>query len=485
MKESESVQRVKKASAGTKAKPFERVMDARLILSVVATGIMSFSGVVVETAMNVTFPTLMREFSVTTSTVQWMTTAYLLVLAAIIPVSSYLNRRFHTKRIFQTAMCFYIAGILCGANAISFPMLLCGRVLEGVGTGIALPLMFNVIQEQAPMERMGLMMGIGSLVTALAPAVGPSLGGWVAETFGWRWIFWCLLPVLVVAFVLGSISLRQSHPTRRERLDVRGWALLVASFMCLVLGTSEAGSLGWLSPMVLVALALFVVLQVLFVRHARSDEAPLIHLDVFERSGFTLSLASLMLLQFSCLGLSFLLPNYSQLVMGTGSTEAGSILLLGCVVGAALAPVSGKILDRFGAKPPILAGTCSSLLSVVLLALLCGNLPTGTAMGVYVLFALGQGLMVGTTMTNALHFLPTELKPDGNAVITTLQQLSGALGTSVVTTIVNAAQAGSADVAAATMAGTRMAYVLLVFVMAASLVAQLRVFSTRKNRVAA
>ena len=128
-------------------KPFTRVMDARLIASVVATGIMSFSGVVVETAMNVTFPALMREFGVGTSTVQWMTTAYLLVLAAIIPTSAYLNRRFRTKRIFMAAMSLYILGIALGLTAQNFPWLLCGCIAEGMGTGVALPLMFNVIQE--------------------------------------------------------------------------------------------------------------------------------------------------------------------------------------------------------------------------------------------------------------------------------------------------------------------------------------------------
>lgn len=126
---------------------FERVLDARLVMSIVATGIMSFSGVCVETAMNVTFPTLMREFSVDTATVQWMTTAYLLVLAAVVPVSGYLNRRFRTRHIFCFAMAFYIAGIVCGMTAQVFGALLLGRVLEGIGTGVALPLMFNIITE--------------------------------------------------------------------------------------------------------------------------------------------------------------------------------------------------------------------------------------------------------------------------------------------------------------------------------------------------
>lgn len=466
---------------------FHRVLDAKLILSIVATGVMSFSGVVVETAMNVTFPTLMTEFNVTTSTVQWMTTAYLLVLAAIIPVSSFLNRRFTTKRIFQVAMCFYIAGITCGASAVSFPMLLCGRILEGVGTGMALPLMYNVIQEQAPFEYMGTMMGIGSLVTALAPAVGPSLGGWISESFGWRWIFLCLLPVLVVAFILGSLSLRQSHPTEKAHLDVPGWLVLIGSFFSLVLATSEMSNLGATSPLLWCLFVLFVVLLALFTRHESRTGQPLIHLDVFRRRGFTLSLASLMLLQFIILGLSFLIPNYSQLVMGTGATEAGSILLPGCVLGAALAPISGRILDRFGAKPPILTGCTCALVATVLFFAFSANLHTGAAIGIYLVMTLGQGLMVGTTMTNGLSQLKPELKADGNAVINTLQQLSGAIGTSVVTAVVNAAQEGVGQDALtqATLVGTREAYLLLVIVAVLSLAAQVVNFAGQRKAAAA
>ena len=134
----------------------DKKIDLKLILSIVATGIMSFSGVVVETAMNVTFPSLMEEFQIGTSSVQWITTGYLLVLAAVTPV---------------------------------FSLLLLGRLIQGVGTGIALPLMFNITMEQVPEEKLGVMMGTASLTTAMAPAVGPSLGGFIVNHFGWRIVF--------------------------------------------------------------------------------------------------------------------------------------------------------------------------------------------------------------------------------------------------------------------------------------------------------
>ncbi len=454
-----------------KAAPFERVLDARLIMSVVAAGIMSFSGVVVETAMNVTFPALMSEFGIDTATVQWMTTSYLLVLALIVPTSSYLNRRFATKRVFVCAMAFYVAGIICGMCAVSFPMLLCGRVLEGIGTGIALPLMFNIITEQAPEGCMGTMMGTGMLVSAMAPAVGPSLGGWLAETFGWRAIFAALLPILVVAFFLGVFSIRQSHETSREPFDLLGWALVGVSFAGLVFAMSEGGVLGWTSVPVLCLFGLFAAALALFVVRELRCAEPLIHVGVFGEPGFVAGLLAITLLQFSVLGLSFLLPNYAQLVMGAGETEAGTTLLLGCAVGAVMAPLSGRILDKFGPSRPIICGALCALLSCLAFAWLAATgIDTVLAMGIYVLFAFGQSLMVGNAMTCALGLLAPEVKSDGNAVINTLQQLSGAIGTAIVTAVVNGWQAAGADMATSTMLGTREAYVLVSYVMVGSLV---------------
>ena len=463
---------------------FERVLDARLIASIVATGIMSFSGVCVETAMNVTFPTLMREFSIDTATVQWMTTAYLLVLAAVVPTSGYLNRRFRTKRVFTFAMAFYIAGIVCGMTAQIFPMLLLGRVLEGIGTGVALPLMFNIITEQAPHKHLGLMMGIGSLVTALAPAVGPSVGGWLSETFGWRAIFAALLPILVVAFCLGLASIRQSHPVSNDAFDLPGWACLAASFASLVFAVDEGANMGWTSPLIIALFCAFAVLLALFVIRERRCDHPLIHLAIFSHRGYVLGLGTIVTLQFAILGLSFLLPNHAQMVVGAGQTEAGSVLLWGCLLGALLAPVSGRLLDAFGARLPILTGAAVALAATIGFFVAAPSMNTFETALIYIAFAGGQSLMYGNNMTCALGFLPAPVKADGNAMFTTLQQLAGAMGTSVCAAVVNAAQAGAgtADMATATATGTREAFLLLAVMVACSLVCAALETSRAKKR---
>ena len=162
----------------------QRKLDAKLICSVFAAGLMSFSGVLIETAGNVTFPVLMKDFHVNMATVQWMTTGYLLVASIIMPLSAYLKRNFSSRKLFVTAATLFICGLVIDAVANQFIFLVLGRVIQGAGAGIAIPLMFNIILERTPLDKIGLLMGIGIMITAVAPALGPTFGGLVVNTLG-------------------------------------------------------------------------------------------------------------------------------------------------------------------------------------------------------------------------------------------------------------------------------------------------------------
>lgn len=262
-------------------KESEKRIDGKLVLSILAAGIMSFSGVVVETAMNVTFPTLMEEFGIGTSTVQWITTGYLLVLAVIIPASSYLKKRFTTKALFVTAVCLFIIGTVMAAAAPAFSVLLAGRLIQGVGTGIALPMMFNIVLEQVPEDRLGLMMGIASLITAMAPAVGPSLGGVIVSWFGWRMIFVVLLPLLVLSFIFGVTSIRQVTETKKISFQVVDYLLIAVGFACFIFATSMASEAGWTSIRVILLFLVSILAIVIFYRRSIHSDLPLIDVKVF------------------------------------------------------------------------------------------------------------------------------------------------------------------------------------------------------------
>ena len=151
-------------------------ISINLILAILSTGIMAFIGILTETLTNVLFPGLMAESHVDTSTVQWLTTGYLLTVALVTPLSSYFKRKLKLRTIFLTAIVLCITGCLMAACTLNFPMLMTARILQGAGTGIALPLMFNIILEQSPKSKIGMLMGVGGMVVAVAPALGPTCG---------------------------------------------------------------------------------------------------------------------------------------------------------------------------------------------------------------------------------------------------------------------------------------------------------------------
>ncbi|MDO4880408.1 MAG: DHA2 family efflux MFS transporter permease subunit [Capnocytophaga sp.] len=431
--------------------------------------------------MNVTFPTLMNEFAISTATVQWLTTGYLLVLALTIPVSSFLKRNFSTRKLFLSAINIFIVATLLCYFAPNFQVLLVGRLLQGMGTGIALPLMINIILERAPASQLGLCMGIASLISAMAPAVGPVMGGVIVDAYGWRVIFLCLLPLLLISFLLGFFLLKDtSAPEGKGKFNTIDYLLVAVGFTLFILATEQASAKGWTSVTVLSLLAVAVGCVALFVRRSAHSTNPLIRIGVFSTRTFVLSIGIILACQFNVLALGYLIPNYSQIVTGESATVAGFLLLPGCLVGAFLAPISGKLLDRLGAKKPILAGSVCLIVALLLFAIFGKAMTTPMFMSFYVLFTIGQGLAIGNTMTYGLATLPKDLSTDGNAVLNTLQQLAGAVGTSVAATLVASAQVGT-SLAEGTATGSWHAFILLLVLAIFGFACAYAMFSRRKE----
>lgn len=440
---------------------FERRMDARLICSFAAVGLAAAAGIVVETAMNVTLPVLSQEFGVSTGDVQWVTTAYLLTIACVISAFSYLQRRFTARTLFAALLTSFAVGIVLAAAAPTFEVLLAGRIVQGIAGGIALPLLFNIVLTQVPYNRMGFLMGFGTLIASVAPGVGPFIGGVVLSAFGWRAIFLVLLPVLVISALLGLPTMRQATPTERTRFNTPDFILLAVCYVCLVLGVNQASAGGWGSPTVIVPILAAVVLALIFYKRSMSSQNPLIRVEVLRTAPFTLTLAVILLVQFTTLSLGYLVPNYAQLSLGAGASLAGCLLLPGCIVGSCFSPISGRIADRIGFTKPILLGNVFIIAATAGMALLGVHLPVWGVAALYAIYALGQGFTMGNSMTNGLSCLSHELSADGNAVINTLQQLSGAVGTAVTSSIVAGTQAAAgSDAAAGTAAGAQVAFAL-------------------------
>ena len=442
----------------------------KVVLSIIATGIMSFCGVIVETAMNITFPTLMEEFQVTTSTVQWLTTGYLLMVAIVVPLSATLKKRFNLKSLFLFANLSFLLGLLIDSFAPNFRILLLVRVIQGLGTGVALPLMFNIILEQVPVEKRGTMMGVGTLITAVAPAIGPTFGGIVVSSLGWRYIFVLLLPFILCSLVIGLKCIQQLHPTQCVSVDRLSIVFVVITFVGLIVGFSEFGSKVFLSLAVSGPLLIGVIGLLLFIQRSTKIEHPLIDIRVLKVGTFGGHVFAFFVLQLSTLGMSFILPNYIQLVNGSSATVAGLVILPAAILGAIMSPISGKILDSFGARKPILTGACFILLSLIIFTMNISAMKNSLILIVYILYMFGLGLLFGNIMTSGLSQLSVAQQSDGNAILNTLQQFAGATGTSIVSAIIAISQtSGRGTQAHLTAIGSRNALLILTIIMGITL----------------
>ena len=401
--------------------------------AIIAAGILSFSGVLIETAMNVTFPSLIQEFGVTTSGIQWVTTIYLLMISVIVPISSYLNQNFSIRVLFITANLFFLSGVLINCFSSVFSLLLLGRLLQGVGTGIGLPLMFHIILTKAPIEKRGMMMGIGTMTTAIAPAIGPTYGGLLSILLNWRYIYIFLLPLIVFSLVLGLYSIPNEELKEKQPFYFRCVFLLAVTFISLIMALS-AGS-GAVFAMFLV---LGTVSALLFLRSNRKNT--LLQISVLKNRRFSALLFCLLIYQALLLGLSFVLPNYLQISAGFSSSAAGFLMFPGALEAAILAPLSGRLLDKAGANKPILSGLLMAGAGIVLLMALLHTNSLALLIGSHLILLTGIGISYSNLMTCSLSALPSSQVSDGNAFVNTFQQFISAVSTASVAAVFSFSQ---------------------------------------------
>ncbi|WP_461198931.1 MFS transporter [Enterococcus sp. N249-2] len=433
--------------------------NKKLVGAILATGLMSFAGVLIETAMNVTFPTLIQQFGITTSDVQWVTTIYLLVISIIVPISTFLLKRFQLRTLFLAANMFFLAGLVIDFLSPTFAILLLGRLFQGASTGIALPLMFHIILTYSPYEKRGATIGLGNLTTSIAPAIGPTYGGLLTAHWSWNAIFLFLIPVLLISLFLGLSSIPKNTVQRSGHLDSLSVLAIVMLFSGFLLFLNQLGTIASLVP-----LAIGLIGLGLFWQRAKGPH-PLIRLDVLQNQSFRLFLCGFLVCQFLLLGVSFVLPNFVQIVLGKDAFTAGLIMLPGAAIGAILAPIAGRLLDKVGPKKPILLGMVLIVIGWLALALLLRSIFIWGLVAGHVFYMIGIGLSYSNMMTTGLNKLTPELYADGNAIFNTLQQFSGAVATAIVATIINLSQR-NAGYLQGTILGSQIAmFVLWVMVL--------------------
>ncbi|TVV33163.1 multidrug efflux MFS transporter [Weissella cibaria] len=410
-------------------------VSPRVIWSIVATAILGFVGILTETSMNVTFPDLIKQFGVPMGTVQWLTTAYLLVVALMMTTSAFLKAIMSPRKIFMWGMALFVIGDVISIVAPGFWPLLAGRLVMAIGTGIALPLVFNVILMSVPPMQIGKYMGFGGLILSLAPALGPVYGGLVTYAWGWRAIFIIVLPIVLIGMILGLRNLSDEKPNQTASFDFMQFIVLGISLTTalLALGQLEAGKLT-VSIVVLAVIAILAMIA--FIRIALRSSKTLLNLSVFKSKGMVFALLIYAMSQAINLAVNFAIPQYAQLTLGVSTMVAGFVLMPGSLLGSASSPVYGAFYDRAGATKPLTIGSIAFFIVMIVFAVMAPSITTIGLTVMYALFTLGRNLAFTTAMTAGVAEVPREVSGDVNAIFNTIQQFAGAVGTAIAAVLI-------------------------------------------------
>lgn len=437
----------------------------RLVIALML--VSAFVVILNETIMGVAIPVLMRDLRVDATAVQWLSTAFMLTMAVVIPVTGWLIQRFNTRPVFLAAMVLFSAGTLLAASAPGFTLLVVARIVQASGTAIMLPLLFTTVMTLVPPATRGRTMGNISIVISVAPAIGPTISGLILSVLDWRWMFILVLPISLGALALGYLRIPNVTEPKATHFDVLSVIVSAFGFGGLVFGLSNLGAsarvggplAGWIPLGVgVIAIALFVLRQLYLQR--RNDA--LLDLRTFRSRQFALSITVITVSMLALFGTIILLPIYLQNVLKLDTLSTGLLLLPGGLVMGLLAPIVGRIYDRIG--PTALVVTGSILVSGVFwgMTLLGEHTPPWWVLIAHVSLSFALALMFTPLFTSGLAALTPDLYSHGSAIVGTVQQVAGAAGTALFVTIMAASAAlhiaDGATVVEATATGIQHAF---------------------------
>lgn len=438
---------------------------SRLILTVLL--VSAFVVFLNETILNVAIPQIMDQLGISANTGQWLTTAYLLTMAIVIPITGFLLQGFSTRAMYVTAMTTFSLGTLIAAVAPDFTTLLLGRIVQAVGTAIMMPLLMTTVMVVVPSSIRGRIMGMISIVMAVAPAIGPSISGLVLSFLDWRWLFWLVLPIAVTALLIGALRVQNAGTTRSFRIDVASVIMSAFAFSGLIFGLSSFGDAARgdavVSPWIplgvgLGSLVVFILRQI----HLQHSDSALLDLRTFRSSAFSSAMALMSIAMMSLLGTVILLPIYMQNVLLLEPLQTGLFLLPGGLAMGILGPVVGRLYDRVGARRLLLPGAIVVSAALWLLASFDQFTPPPMVIVAHVTLSIGLAFIFTPLFTLGLSSVPPQLYSHASATLGTIQQIAGAAGTALFVTVLTTVSVNlenqGASVVEATAGGMQFAF---------------------------
>lgn len=392
-----------------------------------------------NTLLNVALPTIMKDLEIDDySTIQWLSTGYMLVSGVLVPASAFFITRFKNRHLFIASMAIFTIGTVLAAFAPSFGLLLTGRMIQAVGASVMSPLLMNVMLTSFPIEKRGAAMGIFGLVMISAPAIGPTLSGYIVEHHNWRMLFQMIIPFALLSLAFAIWKLDNVMETRKVKLDYFSLVLSTIGFGALLYGFSSAGSKGWSDPLVYGTIIIGAVGVVAFVVKQIRMKEPMLDMRIYNYPMFALSSVISMVLAVAMFSGMILTPAYVQNVRGISPFEAGLMMLPGALAMGIMSPITGKLFDKFGPRVLAVIGLVIMTVSTYFLTRLELDSSYAYIITVYSVRMFGISMVMMPIMTNGLNQLPKNLYAHGTAMNNTSQQVAGAIGTAVLVTIMNA-----------------------------------------------
>ncbi|MGQ1911139.1 DHA2 family efflux MFS transporter permease subunit [Marinifilum sp. RC60d5] len=384
-----------------------------------------------ETILNVAFPNLMSSLGVSLGTVQWLGTAYLLIIGILVPVTAFLIKTFSTKKLYLFAMIFFTVGTtLCGISQ-NFTLLLISRILQGVGTGMLLPIMMDTVMAIFPPAKRGAAMGISMMVVIAAPGVGPTLSGYVLKYLDWHWLFFIMLPIAVVASVLGILYLKSYSTLTKPKIDIFSILFSTIGFGGLIFGLASIETLGLWNVATFIPLLCGLAGLFIFSKRQSALQQPMLELRVFGYPMFLLGTIILFLSFLIPFATNIILPTYMQNALDINVGTAGLAMLPGSLMMVFVIPLSGRLFDKIGAKPIVIAGFIPLIVSMFFLTRISNTTALSTLIAFHILMCIGIALIITPLQTNSLNQLPKKYMAHGVAILNTSQQIAAAFGSSL------------------------------------------------------
>jgi EmrB/QacA subfamily drug resistance transporter len=408
-----------------------------LIISGIASSILS-------TAMTTALPQVIAYFGVSTATGQWITSGYSLAMGMVMPLTAFLITKFPTKRLYLSGIGIFLAGLLLSIFAGNFPIMMVGRVMQACGNGVLLSAAQVIILTIYPAEKKGTMMGTYGLATTAAPVIAPTIAGLMIDAFGWKSIFYLVLVVMVLSFLMAMVVFENVLELQNKPFDTRSFIGSIFAFGGVTLGIGNIGAYGLGSPYVLVPLAVGIVAAILFVRRQLGLAQPFLDVRILSCKPYATSVASSMLLYFTMMGSSVLMPLYVQTVMGRSAVTSGLVTLPGSLATALVSPFAGKLYDKMGIRRIFIVGSLCLVLSNFGMC----TVTMATPLAVAACWNILRNLAIGALMMPLLTWGTSHVEPrkvaDASSLLTSFRTISGSIGSAVFVSIFSAVSAAAA-----------------------------------------